>query len=208
VGQSPASGFQVVIIAWRRDGAVLGADERAHALLLLTPLAISTMIEVSSNARASMNTTPEMYFQYFVRENYFDFVRRPHDVRRAFNAAVSAFHMTDVFYEYSKRNEPAKIAAWPTRTKFVVHLSRSEPQFKIVQSVATIYKHMYVARPYLDGASPQSIQGVVDRDGVAVESGWSSSTGDSVTIRRRDGSEAPLTVALEHVVERMWPSLL
>lgn len=155
-----------------------------------------------------MNTNPKIYYEFFVRENFSEFNHRPGDVRLAFNAATSAFHMTDVFYLYSKRNEPQRVAEWKKQKDFIIYLNEIEPQFRIIQSVATIYKHMYVAKPYLDGASPQSVKGMVARNGIAVESAWSSTDGSDITIRRRDGSEASISIALDQVVERMWPCIL
>ena len=57
------------------------------------------------------STTPAMYYLYFVQPNYVDFQKSPSDVRLGFNAAISAFHMSDVFYEFYKMKNPARFQA-------------------------------------------------------------------------------------------------
>jgi len=53
--------------------------------------------------------TPDAYFEAFVQDNYSDYVENPGSVRRAFNAAVSASHLADHYFEYYKKNDPERV---------------------------------------------------------------------------------------------------
>ncbi len=162
------------------------------------------------------STTPAMYYWYFIEPNYRDLCERANDVRLGFNAAISAFHMSDVFLLYYARRDPKRVAAYyegrkPREArKYVLRsLGQQEPGFVIVQSAATVYKHLYSAATFLDGNSPQSFGGVTSaRRVVSVESNWSSSAGDYISVRRRSGQVVSLNEALDDVVMRLWPSIL
>ena len=153
-------------------------------------------------------TTPAMYYRYFVEPNQWDFTQSPSDVRLACNAATSAFHLSDVFQEFYRRHDPARLPH-QDRRGFIRSLGHDYPAFRVVQSVATIFKHFYVSKPYLDGSSPQSIGGMVHpATGIAINARWRKLTGPYVSLRRKDGTEASLNEALRVVVDEMWPTIL
>lgn len=100
-----------------------------------------------------MSTTPAMYYWYFVVPNLDDLRQCPRDVRLAFNAAVSAFHLSDVFLEYYKERDPSRLPT-TSREAFLKFLEGRERAFVTVPTAATVYKHLYTSSPFLDGNSP------------------------------------------------------
>lgn len=154
----------------------------------------------------NMSTTPAMYYWYFVVPNLDDLRQSPRDVRRAFNAAVSAFHLSDVFLEYYTKRDPSRLPT-TNREDFLKFLEGRERAFVTVQTAATVYKHLYTSSGFLDGNSPQSFAGITTGD-VTIEGVWRDSGTDAVTIKRKDNIEVSLNDALEAVVYQLWPSIL
>jgi len=151
-------------------------------------------------------TTPRKFYEFFVWPNYDDFCAREDDVRLGFNASVAAFQMADIFFEYYQRNDPSVVAAWPDKTALLIELTKREPHFLTIQSVATVYKHLYASGGHYEVGSPMSLGGVVYQ-GTKVKTEWGSSE-SRVVVRRRRGSEVILKDALAAVVLRMWPAVL
>lgn len=103
-------------------------------------------------------TTPWAFYRLFVVPNYSDFADwNPGSVRHGFNASVAAFHLSDIVLEYYAREDPAKIANWPTRKRLLLYLQAEEPQFLTVQSVATVYKHFSSPHAHVEVASPADV---------------------------------------------------
>ena len=88
-----------------------------------------------------ISMTPEQYFEAFVHGNYEDYVNNQGCVRRAFNAAISASHMADHWFEYSKRHDPSKISQFSKIGDLVSHISsNTNGYFKDIRSIANAYK--------------------------------------------------------------------
>jgi hypothetical protein len=155
------------------------------------------------------HTTPWLYYQFFVYPNYSDFLAKPDDIRLGFNASVSAFQQADIFYAYYRRRDPKLIAAWPTKKAFLVDLGIREPFFRTVQSVATVYKHLYTSGGHYDTGSPMSLWGVGSKRGTNLEMKWGDGAREGhVIVRRRDGATCRLADALEAVVTNLWANFL
>jgi len=154
-----------------------------------------------------METTPEHYYAAFVVPNWQDFLLSPADVRLGFNAAVSAFHMSDVLWEYRlRRGLPAPLGC-ANRKSFLMTLGARSPQFVTVQTAATVYKHLYAANHFLDCGSPGAFEGIEAPDeGVSFMADWSEN--GAVRVRRRDGTDVTLNDAVEEVVDRVWPMMM
>jgi len=100
-----------------------------------------------------MGMKPEDFFEAFVCENYEDYKQHPGCLRRAFNAAVSASHLADHLYEYSKVHEPGKMAQFRGIPDYVDHLAESTGGcFRNIRSIANAYKHLYTAKARDKGA--------------------------------------------------------
>lgn len=154
-------------------------------------------------------TTPWLFYEFFVLPNYSDFLDTPCDVRKAFNASLTAFQQADIFYAYYKKRDPWRVAAWPNKRQFLIELEKREPHFITVQSVATVYKHLYSTGSHYDVGSPMSLAGVVfDRAGFEIGSSWGDTPSGDVTVRRRGKGTIPLRIALEAVVLGLWPRII
>jgi len=153
-------------------------------------------------------TTPRLFYEFFVLPNYEDFSRKPQDVRLGFNACLSAFQQADVFYNYCTRRDPERISAWPKPKNLLISLCKREPQFATVQSVATAYKHLYPEGTHYIIGSPMACWGIVTKEAEIVRQ-WGEGPEDGmVIVRCLDGSKVVLREALEAVVHRLWPTLL
>ncbi len=153
-------------------------------------------------------TTPRLYFDFFVRPNLWDFMERPSDIRLGFNAAVSAFQQADVFYEYYGLRNPSVVAAWPDKKDLLIELSQREPMFGTIQSVATVYKHLYAKGGHYVTGSPMSLNGVGSPDETNLERRWGAGPEDGhVIVNRKDGTTCRLLDALNAVIE-LWDKTL
>lgn len=87
---------------------------------------------------------PEEFFESFVRLNYEDCVEKPGDIRRAFNAAVSASHFADQYYNFNSRIGSALVSNYHNLGSFVEELTnRTNQAFKDIRSISNAYKHLY-----------------------------------------------------------------
>jgi hypothetical protein len=151
-------------------------------------------------------TTPRSFYDLFVIPNFNEYLEAPSDIRRGFNASLSAFQLADIMYAFYRRNDPNKLAPWPTKKDFLVALGKRQPLFVTIQSVATAYKHLYTNGAHYEVESPGPMRISVPAKNTELESTYD--TKGDVIVRRRDGSEISLTVALRAVVEALWPEVL
>jgi len=75
--------------------------------------------------------------------NYDEFCADEGNIRKAFNAVVSLFHMTDNYFNFYKRRADAKVAGFNDLRDFQVYMGGHTPYFNDVQSIANAYKHLY-----------------------------------------------------------------
>lgn len=139
--------------------------------------------------------------------NFEDYRDDP-DVRRGFNASVSAFQLADVMHTFYREEDPSKISQWANLVDFHSYLERIAPPFWItVQSVATAYKHLRISRSQYVIGSPAAVWALtLPSDPFDLELSYDR---PEVMVRYRDGSrEVSLTDALTEVVQRMWPQIL
>jgi hypothetical protein len=104
------------------------------------------------------------------------------DARLGFNAAISAFHLSDVFHAFYTPEEPKIVERWP--------------------------KHLYAKGGHYEVGSPGAVWGLsIPGEEIELESDWEGCESD-VLVRRRDGSTVSLTLALGKVIDEMWPTFL
>ncbi len=165
-----------------------------------------------------MGMTPVAYFKTFVEPNCDDCADEPGDIRRAFNAAVSAAHLADQYYKYSARHAPDNIAAFPEAKDFLEHVSvQTGGAFRDIRNISNAYKHLYVD---IDSRNP--VQTDIASTGAisSIEFSWPESEvdaiseeighaarGTKVVFRRRDGTLEDFLPRLEAVRE-FWASKL
>ena len=159
-----------------------------------------------------MGMNPLDYHDCFVCPNYQDFCEEENNVRKGFNAALSASHMSDNYYNYYKANDPGKISSFKKLKDFKVYLSSKTPYFDDIQSIANAYKHLYTrsSQPHVtieSGGVITSIQihgnNVVEIDGCGTDD-----SGKNVVIyTRKDLTKARLKKALNHVLD-IWKDIL
>jgi hypothetical protein len=108
--------------------------------------------------------TPRKYFDAFTYANYLDFEDEKASVRKAFNAAIPAFHLADCYYSYQKRFEPSTIAKYSNLGQFIVQISKdTDGYFKDIRSIASAYKHLYTS-----GSKRSASKSTISSAGVVV----------------------------------------
>jgi hypothetical protein len=163
-----------------------------------------------------MGMTPYEFMDAFVVGNYEDFQDHPDCIRRGFNAAVSASHMADHYYEYMKRHDPTKVAKFRSDSNYIESLYKNPGEcFRDVRSIANAYKHLYTKSSCSISSAGSidlvrfQIKGVSVK---AVEQGWVSSQdaggqeSSKVIYRRRNGTSGNLLDALTQVRD-YWHSV-
>ena len=163
-----------------------------------------------------MGMTPDAYFEAFVQDNYSDYVENPGSVRRAFNAAVSASHLADHYFEYYKKNDPERVKDFQSLGKFVEFIcTQTDGAFRDVRSIANAYKHLYTNLDH-----KKSVHSTVDSTGAVVCISFAYDHPDldeieeeyevgapMVVYRRKDGQRLAFLPVLERV-HSFWSEFL
>ena len=96
-----------------------------------------------------MSMTPEKYFEAFTLGNFCDFKEDSSNVMRAFNAAVSASHLADCYFNFYKKNQPDLVKNYAEIGNFVDYIShKTNNYFQDIRSIANAYKHLYIGIKY------------------------------------------------------------
>jgi hypothetical protein len=90
-----------------------------------------------------MQMNPKYYYDNFVKPNYDEFCADEGSLRKAFNAVVSLFHMTDNYFNFYKSRGDGRVAEFNSLRDFQVYLGSHTSYFHDVQSMANAYKHLY-----------------------------------------------------------------
>jgi hypothetical protein len=150
-------------------------------------------------------TTPHSFYDLFVLPNLQEYLEKPYDVRRGFNASLSAFQLADIMYAFYTLNDSSQLDPWPNKKALLVDLRKRQPLFSTVQSIATAYKHLYARGAHYDIDTSGSIEQLaVPTEGVELYTEWS---GD-VLVVGKDKRRVSLKTALTAVVNQLWPSVL
>lgn len=129
--------------------------------------------------------TPHQYLESFVEGNARDCRVDPGDLRRAFNAAISASHLADNYYQYNSRQNPERLADYSSLGDFIEHLARkTSGAFRDIRSISNVYKHLYTGPRHLAHATILS-GGAIE----AVQSGDPDDTIDQVDAGYEEGDE-------------------
>lgn len=159
-----------------------------------------------------MGMTPAQYFEAFVDPNRWDCHESPGDIRRAFNAAVSASHLADHYFAYGKRHHPRKVESFDNIGKFVEYLcNETNGAFRDIRSVSNAYKHLYTSEgptaKYESINSCGSIESLElsnSEDLLGMEEEYLKPRTEearlSVIIKRKDGTQAEFLPLLDLVV--------
>lgn len=119
-----------------------------------------------------LGMTPWDYFDQFVEVDYDDYVLDKGNIRLAFHAAISAFHLADHFVNYYHRQNPAVLLSYvtkydPSKTntrlyvgEFGEYISKNTNGcFKDIKSISNAYKHLYTGA-YATVGSPGALQSI------------------------------------------------
>jgi hypothetical protein len=164
-----------------------------------------------------MGMTPYEFMDAFVEGNYEEFLDQPDCIRRGFNAAVSASHMADHYYEFMKRHDPSKVSKFKSDSNYIESLYKNPGEcFKDVRGIANAYKHLYTKSSCQISSAGSidlvkfNIKGVSLK---AIEQNWVSSPdvdgpdSTKVIFRRRNGTQGGLLDALTQVRD-YWRSVI
>ncbi len=157
----------------------------------------------------SMSMTPDIFFDGFVLGNYGDFAEHPDSVRHGFNAAMSASHMADHYYEYAKRHKLPEAVPYRTLGEFLKHLSDATGgTFGDIRSIANAYKHLYPDSDHSTVSSAGTIETVRLRRTDVLDVFESYQTaGATVCYTTKDRGQFELLPVLERVVD-FWATFL
>ncbi len=161
---------------------------------------------------AIMGMTPEQYFEAFVDPNRLDCHEMPGDIRRAFNAAVSASHLADQYFEFNKRHNPERIVSYSKRSDFIAFLvDQTDGKFQDIRSMSNAYKHLYNANgpsaKYETINSCGSIERLEmqDDDLAEIEEAYfedrEPESRATVVFKRKDGTKGEFLPILDAVVD-------
>jgi hypothetical protein len=148
------------------------------------------------------------FFESIVEGNSSDSREHPGCVRRAFNAAVSASHMADHNWEYSRRQRSGSASRFVNVNDYVQHLAeQTGGAFRDVRSIANAYKHLYSKRTDSTVSSAGAIVSVdltdVDDQLVSISEEYEApgTAFGSVVFTRKDGSKAAFSSVLDVILE-------
>ena len=166
-----------------------------------------------------METTPQDFFESFVYENYLDCERNKGSIRYAFNAAVSASHMADHYFNYNEKHDISKIKQFKKSTDFIKFLSKETNDcFKDIRSIANAYKHLYNTPKkamYSTICSPGVLESITFNDRklnfTKIEEDYSFNETNNfetrVVFTRKDGKRIDFFTTLDTVI-KFWQYLL
>lgn len=167
--------------------------------------------------------TPDQFFEAFVRGNHEDCQQHPDCIRRAFNAAVSASHLADHYFEYYQKHDQSRVKSFKNNIgNFLEYLSNATGgRFRDIRSISNAYKHLYTLidpkkAAHSSISSTGAIESVsfVDEDAEVkmLEEEWTedSKGGNSkskVVFTRKDGQRIEFFPTLDTVIQ-FWEKLL
>lgn len=158
-----------------------------------------------------MQMNPKYYFDNFVMPNYDEFCADEGSVRKAFNAIVSLFHMTDNYFNFYKRRGDAKVASFSNLRDFQVHMSELAPYFNDVQSMANAYKHLYTnsGKAHVTVASGGAVylQEITENDDSIETEDLDGASCCVVYYLKKDGGSLEVKDALDEVI-KVWKGLV
>lgn len=161
-----------------------------------------------------MGMKPDQFFESFVLGNYEDCINNPGCVRCAFNAAVSASHLADHYYNYHKRSNPSLMVSFNTLGDFVGYISKSTNDcFKDIRSISNAYKHLYTSTDpkkevYSSISSAGTIESIdfeeIDELITHISEDYTKSR---VVYTRKDGKKIEFLSTLKEVVD-FWGKII
>lgn len=167
-----------------------------------------------------MGMKPEDFYETFVHGNYEDFLQDTGCVRRAFNAAVSASHLADHYFNYYKKHDPSKVKSFKIIGDFVEYISnKTAGSFKDIRSISNAYKHLYedpkrgVNSSISSTGAIESISFVGKKSEVSMlEEVWLEDskvieTKSKVFYTRKDGQQIEFLTTVDIVI-KFWEKLL
>jgi hypothetical protein len=158
-----------------------------------------------------MQMNPKYYFDNFVVPNYDEFCADEGSIRKAFNAVVSLFHMTDNYFNFYNRRRDAKVAGFNDLRDFQVHMGGLTPYFNDVQSMANAYKHLYTnsgkAHVTVESGGAVYLEEVNENDNNTDDEDLEGATCCIVYYLKKDGSSLQVKDALSELI-KVWRTLV
>jgi len=156
-----------------------------------------------------MGMTPDEFLDTFVDGNLSDYQKEPGDIRRAFNAALSAAHAADNIFNYGRRHNAVLVEGFGGIGEFVDYLSNlSDGAFLDIWSIANAHKHLYTSRVKATVGSGGALYSVTFEDDPNMATveldrpGAGSANGHScVMFTRKDGTRIAFLPVLERAVQ-------
>ena len=158
-----------------------------------------------------MQMNPKYYYDNFVKPNYDEFCADEGNIRKAFNAVLSLFHMTDNYFNYYKQRGDAKVAGFNDLRDFQVHMGGLTPYFNDVQSMANAYKHLYTnsgkAHVTVESGGAVYVEEVTENEDSTDIVDLEVASCCIVYYLKKDGSSLEVKDALSEVI-KVWGTLL
>ncbi|MDP8263833.1 MAG: hypothetical protein P9M13_11110 [Candidatus Ancaeobacter aquaticus] len=157
-----------------------------------------------------MQMNPKYYYDSFVKPNYDEFCDDEGSIRKAFNAILSLFHMTDNYFNYYKRRGDPRVALFGELKDFQKHMDGITPYFNDVQSMANAYKHLYAnsGKAHVTVASGGAVyvEEISENDTSLDNINFGGSV-YTVYYLKKDGNSMPVMDALSGMI-KAWKNLL
>lgn len=160
-----------------------------------------------------MEMYPEFFFEAFVENNLYDFRESPGDARKGINAAVSAFHMADNYFNFHWRRSGKALKGTQFRKakiRFLKQRSRDCEYFRDIQSITNVYKHLYEvkAKAHVTVLSGGALIVSAGDNQTLIESPYGSQEkATSIFYQVKTGEKKALLPAVTAVVE-MWRKMI
>jgi hypothetical protein len=161
-----------------------------------------------------MSMTPLYYYDNFVVPNYEDFCKDESSIRKAFNAAVSVHHMADNYFNYYKKYRNSRVSDYKKLEDFHVFLSKTSIYYNDIQSIANVYKHLYLnpEKHHVTVESGGAIVNVMTKDDDIVINGFAQNLQDNqdgfrVVYHTKYGKEIRIKDALDEII-KIWEDLI
>lgn len=158
-----------------------------------------------------MQMNPRYYYDNFVKPNFDEFCDDEGSIRKAFNAVVSLFHMTDNYFNYYKQRGDARVTGFNELRDFQVYMGGLTPYFNDVQSMANAYKHLYTnsgrAHVTVKSGGAVYVEEVTENDDSIVNEDLEGASCSIVYYFKKDGSNLVVKDALSEVI-KVWGTLL
>ncbi len=158
-----------------------------------------------------MQMEPQYYFNNFVKPNYSEFCDDKGSIRKAFNAVVSLFHMTDNYFNYYKRKGDSRVSGFNEFKDFKIYMANKTHYFNDIQSIANAYKHLYTnsgkVHVTVESSGAVYVEDVDETSEIVDGNDLEHSFCNAVYYLKKDGTSVQVKDAMREMI-KVWENIL